>query len=230
MPEPEIVFEDARLLAASKPAGQTVIPGRGLAEEPLNAALGRRLGGRVFVVHRLDRDASGLVVFAKDAAAHRALCGLFEGRRVSKLYLALAQGRLEGEGAVDHPLRAFGSGRCGVCLPGAGKPSLTRYRVRAAAEAASFMEVAPATGRRHQIRVHLHSLGHPLLGDPLYGKDLPVGGVERLMLHSWSLDFDLPWGRYGLCAPPGQDFLRVLDRFGLPPGELGGSNFFEAHP
>jgi len=207
-----VVYEDGRILAVDKPAGQAVIPGRGLAEEPLSLQASRALGGKAFVVHRLDRGASGLVIFAKDAATHRDLSLLFEGRRMHKLYLALVQGSLEADGAVDQPLRAFGSGRMGL---GVGKASLTRYRVLERAEQASLLEAAPETGRRHQIRVHLHSLGHPILGDPLYGQDRPVGGVGRLMLHAWRLDFELHRAHYRLCAPPGGDFLGVLGRYGL---------------
>ena len=120
-------------------------------------------------MHRLDRDASGLVLFAKDAAAHRDLCLLFEGRRIGKLYQAWVQGQVACDGAVERPLREYGSGRSGVCPPGSGKPALTRYRVRSRSAQASLLEVAPETGRRPQIRVHLHSLGHPVLGDRLYG-------------------------------------------------------------
>ncbi|MCX5794579.1 MAG: RluA family pseudouridine synthase [Elusimicrobia bacterium] len=210
-----IVYEDGRILAVDKPAGLAVIPGRGLAEEPLSLQASRAVGGKAFVVHRLDRGASGLVIFAKDAATHRDLSLLFEGGRMRKLYLALVQGRLEGGGVVDRPLRAFGSGRMGLCAKGSGKASLTRYRVLGRAEQASLLEAAPETGRRHQIRVHLHSLGHPILGDPLYGQDRPVGGVGRLMLHAWRLDFELDRASYRLCSAPGADFLGVLGRYGL---------------
>jgi tRNA pseudouridine32 synthase/23S rRNA pseudouridine746 synthase/23S rRNA pseudouridine955/2504/2580 synthase len=210
-----VVYEDGRVLAVDKPAGLAVIPGRGLAEEPLSLQAGRALGGKAFVVHRIDRGASGLVLFAKDAATHRDLSLLFEGRRIHKLYLALIQGRLAADGAVDRPLRAFGSGRMGLCPAGAGKAALTRYLVLGRAEQASLLQVEPETGRRHQIRAHLHSLGHPILGDPLYGRDRPVGGVGRLMLHAWRLDFELHQACYRLCAPPGTDFLGVLGRYGL---------------
>jgi RluA family pseudouridine synthase len=212
---PQVIHEDASLLAVAKPAGQAVIPGRGLGEEPLSLQASRRLGGKAFIVHRIDRDASGLVIFAKDAAAHRELCALFEGRLMSKAYLALVQGRVDVDGTVDRPIREFGSGRSGACPAGAGKESVTSYRVRARGEPASLLEVEPETGRRHQIRVHLYSAGHPLMGDRLYGKDRPVGGVERLMLHAWKLEFDFRGQPYRLCCPPEDDFLQVLGRYGL---------------
>ncbi|HAM36887.1 MAG TPA: RluA family pseudouridine synthase [Elusimicrobia bacterium] len=223
MPQPAllVVFENHRVFAVDKPAGQAVIPGRGLPEEPLQAQVCRHLGGKAYVVHRIDRDASGLVVFAKDAATHRDLCLLFEQRQLRKLYLALAQGGVARDGCVESPLREYGSGRSGVAE--AGKASLTRYRIMSQARGAALLEVAPLTGRRHQIRVHLHSLGHPILGDRLYGKDRPVGGVERLMLHAWNLSFRMDNGHYRLWAPPGADFSRVLERFGITcpvPGPL----------
>jgi tRNA pseudouridine32 synthase / 23S rRNA pseudouridine746 synthase len=209
----EVLHEDPRLIAVNKPAGQAVIPGRGLPEEPLVEQVGRRLGAKAFVVHRLDRDASGLTLFAKDAAAHRALCQAFEARRVRKLYLALVLGRVDDGGTISQSLRAFGSGRMGA--DPRGKPCLTRYRVRACAGPASLLDVEPETGRRHQIRVHLNGAGHPILGDRLYGKDRPVGGADRLMLHAWKLEFELEGASYDLSAPPGPDFISVLVERGL---------------
>lgn len=181
-----VVYEDAEVLAVSKPAGRAVIPGRNLPEEPLAAQLSRERGERLWVVHRLDRAASGLLVLARSAAAHKRLSAAFEERRAKKTYLAVVSGRLEGRGRVDKALKEFGSGRMGAG-PG-GKPSLTEWRCLEAGARASFLEVAPVTGRRHQIRVHLYALGHPILGDPLYGAPLPVGGLPRLMLHAVALE------------------------------------------
>lgn len=181
-----VVYEDERLLAVSKAAGVPVIPGRGDVGEPLNSRLARQAGGRVYVVHRIDREASGLVLFAKDAETHRRLCSLFEARAVHKTYLAAVLGRMTGEGSIDRPLRAFGSGRMGVGA--GGKPSLTRWRAVRDLPGGTLVEAEPVTGRRHQLRVHLYSVGHPILGDPLYGKPLPVGGAPRLMLHAWRLE------------------------------------------
>lgn len=196
-----IVFEDDRLLALCKPVGQAAVPGRGNIEEPLSREAGRHTGGKLFIAHRLDRDTSGLIVFAKDAATHRELCLLFENRQVHKTYLALVQGRVEKDGVVEKPIRTFGSGRmgCGV----GGKPSLTRYRVKRRFEGATMLEVEPTTGRRHQIRVHLCAIGHPVMGDRLYGRNRPVGGAGRLMLHA--LQIEAP-GLPLLRAEPGADF------------------------
>ncbi len=110
-PGAPVVFEDAKLIAVNKPAGQATIPGRGDIGEPLNKELERRLGVKLWVVHRLDREASGLVVFAKDAETHKALCADFESRRADKTYLAAVKGVVAGEGRADAALKEFGSGR-----------------------------------------------------------------------------------------------------------------------
>lgn len=182
----KVLFEDARVLAVEKPSGTLVIPGRGDTAPTLQQLASARLGRKALVVHRLDREASGLVLFAKTAAAHAALNGAFERRETSKLYLALVAGALAGEGTVDAPLREFGSGRTGVAPD--GKPSVTLYKALGPRPGGTLVEIRLITGRRHQIRAHLASLGHPLLGDPLYGPPpRPVGGARRLMLHAWKL-------------------------------------------
>jgi tRNA pseudouridine32 synthase / 23S rRNA pseudouridine746 synthase len=203
--EPRIVFEDEQVLAADKPSGQPAIPGRGDIGEPLNLALERAGKGKLLVVHRLDRDASGVMVFAKTAAAHARLCAQFEARRAHKAYLALVDGVVERAGVVDRPLREFGSGRVGISAE--GKPSLTRYDVRGAGRRCTLLSVAPESGRRHQIRAHLYSIGHPILGDRLYGEPRPVGGAARLMLHAWKLELE---GLPPLECAPGEDFLSLL--------------------
>lgn len=168
------------------------------------------------MVHRIDRDSSGLVLFARDAEAHRLLSLQFERRQVRKRYLALAQGSLAEDGRVDSPLREFGSGRMGVAAPSGpagGKEALTRYRVLERLGAATYLEVEPVTGRRHQIRAHLASVGHPVMGDPLYGRDRPVGGAPRLMLHAFELECRGVSGEtLALRCEPPEDFLRVLEQ------------------
>lgn len=208
----ETVFEDDRLIAVSKPAGQLMIPGRGPGPGlPLRQEVEAALGRKVFVVHRLDRDASGLAVFAKDAASHRSLCLAFEGRTVKKTYLAVVVGEVKEDGVVEAPLRPFGSGRMGVGQP--GKASTTDYRVLRRLKGATLLEVQPRTGRRHQIRVHLYSIGHPILGDPLYGQERPVGGAPRLMLHALELAFsEGGFAGLSLRAEPPEDFAKTLAR------------------
>ncbi|HRY30154.1 MAG TPA: RNA pseudouridine synthase, partial [Elusimicrobiota bacterium] len=157
-----------------------------------------------------DREASGLVLFAKDAEAHRDLSLQFEERRVKKIYLAVAEGRLEKNVTVDQPLRLFGSGRVGV--DSRGKASTTVFHVKELFKNATFVEAEPLTGRRHQIRAHLYWLGHPLLGETRYGKDFPVGGTSGLMLHGHRLTFLGPDKKpLTLRAEPSDFFLRVLD-------------------
>lgn len=205
-----ILHEDERLLAVAKSAGQLVIPGRGTITGPtLQEQVAEHFGGKVYVVHRLDRGASGIVLFAKDSAAHRALCLAFETRQVRKVYAALVQGLVEKDGAVDRPIRAFGSGRMGIGA--SGKPSITRYRVLDRLPTVTFLEIEPETGRRHQIRVHLHSIGHPILGDPLYGKERPVGGAPRLMLHAIRLGFKLESRAFEIACDIPRDFAEVLE-------------------
>ncbi|MBI3554029.1 MAG: RNA pseudouridine synthase [Elusimicrobia bacterium] len=204
------MFENRSVIAVDKPCGQPTIPGRGEIGEPLNVEVGQRLGSKVFVVHRLDREAGGLVVFAKDAKTHRELCARFEARQVRKKYLAGVAGELSDEGVIRSPIKEFGSGRMGVG-PG-GKPSVTRYRALRSLPKGSLLDVEPVTGRRHQIRVHLYSIDHPVLGDRVYGRQRPVGGVERLLLHSLELDFGLE-GLPSLRAEPGAGFEESFSNF-----------------
>lgn len=206
-----VVFEDERLLAVDKPAGQPTIPGRGEVREALNVEWARTRGLLLFVVHRLDLEASGLVVFAKDALAHRLLCAQFEQRRAEKAYLAAVSGTLTGDGVCDSPLKEFGSGR--VAPAPDGKPSLTRWRAVRALRGATLLRVAPETGRRHQIRAHLCGMGHAILGDPRYGPvPRPVGGAPRLLLHALSLRVSVE-KTYELETPPGADFETALSAF-----------------
>lgn len=206
----KVAFEDARLLVLDKPAGQLVIPGRdGRREGTLQAEAEAHAGGKVFVVHRIDGEASGLVLFAKDAEAHRLLCAQFAKRQVRKLYRALVLGVFEKDELLKAPIKEFGSGRMGVHPE--GKPAQTTLRVLHRYPAATLLEAEPHTGRRHQLRVHLYHAGHPILGDPLYGKERPVGGAPRLMLHAFKAEFRHPDGRpMALEAPWGPDFEEVL--------------------
>jgi len=210
----DLVYEDAHFLAVSKPSGQVVIPARGdLPGEPLLQELEKLKGEKLYVVHRLDRGASGILLFARTAKAHRFLSIQFENHDVKKTYSVLAQGVVNTGGHIEQPLRAFGSGRMGIHPQ--GKLSSTDYQVREKLKESTLLDVMPTTGRRHQIRVHLFSIGHPVMGDPLYGKDRPVGGVSRLMLHATSLEFRHPSGRsLTLRADLPTDFSDILKAFG----------------
>jgi len=207
-----VVHEDERLIAVSKPAGQLVIPGRGETDvRPLCQQVEARAGQRVFVVHRLDRDASGLVVFAKDAATHRSLSLSFEKRDVRKTYWVVVKGQMTEGGRIDKPLHAFGSGRMGI--DSRGKPSLTEYRIKRNFLNSTWLEVEPHTGRRHQIRVHFYSLGHPVLGDVYYGLERPVEGVSRLMLHARGLVLPMEGSSpLEISTEPPEDFMQIIEK------------------
>lgn len=209
---PEILHLDEDFIIACKPAGMLTIPARGtLAESRSLLELLRDEHGEVFTVHRLDREVSGAAVFARSRKAHAWLCGQFERREVSKLYLAAAHGRVEDcEGEIDKPVQEYGSGRMGVGFD--GKPSVTCYKVLGRLKTATLLEVDLKTGRRHQIRVHFYYIGHPLIGDPLYGDRELQSKYPRLMLHSWKLSFISPSGKkISAEAEPSPDFTGVLD-------------------
>ena len=226
-----IVYEDEDLIVIDKPAGMVVHPAPGNPDKTLVNALIAHCGGslsgiggerRPGIVHRLDKDTSGLLVAAKNDAAHQALAADFAARRIDRHYLAVVWGMpapREGEieGAIGrHPVDRK---RMAVVSRG-GRSALTRYRVVAALGlGASLVECRLATGRTHQIRVHLASIAHPLLGDPVYGKETaerrarlsPAGraalaGFRRQALHAASLGFRHPrtgaWLAFESPMPP----------------------------
>jgi RluA family pseudouridine synthase len=214
---PRVLFEDRELLAVDKPDGLSSIPERDLAVPSAQKLLEEARGEKLFVVHRLDKEVSGLLVFARNAAMHRTLSMAFEHRRVHKTYLAVARGLLdEDEGVVDRPLREFGSGRMGVD-DAKGKPSRTEWRVVRRLRDATLLEAHPITGRRHQLRVHFFAIGHPLLGDPRYGTREKQGtsareGVARLMLHGLAMTAELGARRVELRCEPPASFTSIVDR------------------
>ena len=211
----EIVRETPELLVVNKHSGLLTMPGRGeLAQaEHLHGLLSKKYG-EVFVTHRLDRDASGLIIFARSAAAHRYYSGLFETRAVEKKYLVAVQGAVKEERAeIDKPLKQRGSGRMSVAFD--GKASLTKYSVMDKLRGATLLEVSIVTGRRHQIRAHLYSIGHPVLGDAMYGEAAAQAKFPRLMLHSWRLRFTNMQGKTSSFeADPPADFMSVLKVLG----------------
>ncbi|MDM7914847.1 MAG: RluA family pseudouridine synthase, partial [Candidatus Eisenbacteria bacterium] len=137
------------------------------------------------IVHRLDRDTSGLLLLSLTPEAHRLLTQAFRDRSIRKRYLALVAGRIRPrQGTIDRPLARVPSGRMRVTASGSGMRAVTRYRTLASTAEASLLEVEPQTGRTHQIRVHLASIGHPVAGDPLYGEARTALGAPRLWLHA----------------------------------------------
>ncbi len=208
-PTIRVLFEDADYLAVDKPAGVVSVagPGKGGLPELLRDVF----PGKLFPVHRLDRGASGVIVLAKNAAAHRHLNGEFDRRAVRKTYLALVDGVVAGNrGRINAPLREYGSGRMGVDKK-RGKPSSTDWKVAERLEGATLVRLTPATGRRHQIRVHLYHIGHPILGDLRYGDRGRQERFPRLMLHALQVEFVLPSGdRVTVEAPVPSSFEEVL--------------------
>ena len=215
-----VLYDDGALVAVAKPAGEAVIAARGEPPEAcVQKRLERQLRRRVYVVHRIDRDASGVVVFALDAAAHRAASLAFEHRSVDKRYLAFVAGALEpAEGTLDAPLHSARKGKTRPAQPGeAGAQAAStdyalRRRFRLGERVVSLVEARPHTGRHHQIRVHLRAAGAPILFDPLYGRGLmPAGLAEapcsRLALHAERLELPATdgSGRLGIEAPLAPD-------------------------
>jgi len=187
---PEIRFQDSNLLIVNKPAGLLSVPGRGEDKQDCLSARIQQVFPDALVVHRLDMATSGLMVFARGEAMQRELSRMFREREVSKRYVALVAGVLENEiGEIDLPLIVDWPNRPRSKVDfELGKPSLTRYRLLDIEDGDSRLELEPITGRTHQLRLHLASIGHPIIGDTLYeGRS-----AERLMLHATRLAFNHP--------------------------------------
>jgi 23S rRNA pseudouridine1911/1915/1917 synthase len=225
----EVRYEDDRLLVVAKPAGLVVHPGPGHPTGTLvNALLGRpgtSLSGgggaadRPGIVHRLDKDTSGLLLVAKDDATHQALARDLAAHRVERHYLALVQGRLPaGTGTVDAPVGRHPRDRKRMAVvPAGGRHAVTHWRVLGTFPAVQLTEATLETGRTHQVRVHLASLRHPLVGDRTYGADPTLAnrlGVPRPFLHAWRLAFTHPADgtRVDLTEPLPPDLQSPLDR------------------
>ena len=208
-----VLFENAEFLAVDKPEGLSSIPERDLAVPSLVRALEAERGQKLFVVHRLDKEASGVILFAKDAAAHKRLNDLFAGRQVRKTYLLLVHDIVSGElGRISKPIRQFGSGRMGID-EARGKESISEFRVQERFSRFTLLEAHPLTGRRHQLRVHLYSAGHPVVGDRLYGERSIQQQFPRLMLHAHRLELpDRANGPLTIESPIPSSFQEMLDQ------------------
>jgi len=190
-----IVFEDESLLVVNKPAGLVVHPGAGNPSGTLvNALLGRDISGgddplRPGVVHRLDRDTSGLMVLAKGEPAYSRLVQMMAARRVGRVYRAVVVGEgLPETGTIDSPVGRDPDNPT-LMAAGVGRPAITHFEVLAETAGHAMLRVRLETGRTHQIRVHLSAIDHPVYADPLYGA--PVSG-RRLWLHAERLTFEHP--------------------------------------
>jgi tRNA pseudouridine32 synthase/23S rRNA pseudouridine746 synthase len=205
------LFEDADVLVVNKPQGLASIPERDTTQESLLSQLSAARPTKLYAVHRLDKEVSGVIIFAKNAATHKFLNEQFSHHTVRKTYRAVVHGVMAQEsGTINKSLRQFGSGRMGVDSK-RGKESVTTFHVLKRFNAHTLAEVHPVTGRRHQIRVHLYSFGHAIVGDPLYGEKAIQSYFPRLMLHAQRVEFRLPSGNeITIEAPVPESFTKVL--------------------
>jgi tRNA pseudouridine32 synthase / 23S rRNA pseudouridine746 synthase len=193
---PSLIYADDALVAVDKPAGMLSVPGRGDHKRDCAALRVAERWLDALIVHRLDMGTSGLLVFARGAAAQRTMSMAFAGRSVHKRYEAVVQGMpADDEGEIDLPLIADWPNRPRQMVDHeVGKPSLTRWRVmsRDAAAGRTRVSLEPVTGRSHQLRVHLMSIGHPIVGDELYD---PARAAEspRMLLHACELQLPHPF-------------------------------------
>jgi 23S rRNA pseudouridine1911/1915/1917 synthase len=234
----DVVYRDDDVIVIDKPAGLVTHPAPGHESGTLvNALLGLEagMGGlaaagggeRPGIVHRLDRDTSGLIIVARNDAAQLSLQAQLKARRVRKTYLALVGGMVNAQlGRIEKPIGRDPGHRMRMAVTAEGKPAVTGYRVRERFAEWTLLDLDLVTGRTHQIRVHLASIGHPVAGDPVYASGVVrrgPRGLERMFLHAWRLEFVSPGsGRLVRCeAPLPQTLETVLD--GLRAGDAGGS-------
>lgn len=216
-----VIYQDGDIIVVDKPAGLVVHPAPGhpsrtlvnalLALCPdLTAIVGTLRPG---IVHRLDKDTSGLMVVAKNDRAQRALSRQLKERQVRKTYLTLVQGVPKPrEGLIEAPIGRHPGNRKKMAVVAGGRDAVTKYRVREEIGAAyALMEVEPVTGRTHQIRVHMSAIGHPVVGDVTYGKR--SGIIGRQFLHAWRLAFAMPLGGRAVEfeSPPPPDLRDALE-------------------
>jgi len=172
--KPEIIFEDDDLVVINKPSGMLSIPDRIQSEPSLKDILIARYGN-IFTVHRLDKDTSGVILFAKNEAAHKFLSLQFENRETAKFYVGLVNGHPSPKsGVIDVPIVEHPAKNGSMITARKGKESITEYEVLEEVGAYSLVQFRILTGRTHQIRVHMKHLGHPIVCDPLYGDGKPI--------------------------------------------------------
>lgn len=204
-----IVFEDEHLIVIDKPAGLVVHPAAGNPDGTLVNALLHHCGGslsgiggvaRPGIVHRIDKDTSGLMVAAKTDRAHEGLARQFKEHSIDRRYKAIVSGRVAApEGTIDAPLGRSSANRKKIAIVANGKRAVTHYRLIRPLRESALVECRLETGRTHQVRVHMASIGHPLLGDPVYGRTKPAHrallqtlGFHRQALHAARLGFIHP--------------------------------------
>jgi 23S rRNA pseudouridine1911/1915/1917 synthase len=225
-----IVYEDEHLLVVNKPAGLVVHPGAGNAAGTLMNGLLHHVPAldeipRAGIIHRLDKNTSGLLLVAKTLTAHTALVRVLADREISRQYLAVCYGVLTGGGTVREPIARHPVDRKRMSVQQDGKPAVTHYTVKERFAAFTYVDVSLETGRTHQIRVHFAHRRHALIGDPTYGGRLalPKGASEELIqvlrqfkrqaLHATRLAFQHPANgeAIDLAVPPPEDFQRLIE-------------------
>jgi len=214
-----IVYEDEHLLVVDKGPGLVVHPARGHREATLAQLLGKSAAGgdpeRAGIVHRLDRDTSGLLIVSRSEEAHRLLQAALSERKIEREYLALVQGRPPARsGTIDAPIGRDPRVRTRMAVGGVHpRDARTHFTLERALAGASLLRLRLETGRTHQIRVHLRAIGHPVCGDPEYGTP-GVFGLERQFLHATRLAFDHPLSgeRVEVRSPLPADLARALRR------------------
>jgi tRNA pseudouridine32 synthase/23S rRNA pseudouridine746 synthase len=199
----QIIFADDSLLVVNKPNGLLAVPGKGPDKQDCLVSRLQVDFPDALTVHRLDMSTSGMMVFARGGAMQRQLSRLFSERRIEKHYVALVAGTLNpGVGEISLPIAADWENRPLRRIDTVrGKYSLTRFRLLSHIDGNSCVELQPVTGRTHQLRLHMSAIGHPILGDALYGK---VNSAPRLMLHAFSLKLVHPFSGQSLnliCNP-----------------------------
>ena len=228
----DIIFENDDFVAVNKPSGLLTIPDREQTEKSLKEYLIDKYKN-IFVVHRLDKDTSGLVVFAKNETTHKFLCKIFEDRKVEKFYLGIVIGEpVEKTGIIDAPITDHLTRKGIMTVHRSGKESQTGYEVLDANPNFSLVSFQLFTGRTHQIRVHTKEIGHPLACDPLYGDGKPVllssvkknyklskhdeeerPIINRLALHSYKLNFEDAQGiKMELSAEAPKEFRALMQQ------------------
>jgi 23S rRNA pseudouridine1911/1915/1917 synthase len=228
----DIIFEDEHFVAVNKPAGMLSIPDRTQSEVSLKDILIEKYG-HIFTVHRLDKDTSGIILFAKDETTHKYLSKAFEEKTVEKYYLGLVHGKpSQNSGSIDGAIMEHPIQKGLMTVNRKGKPSLTDYEVQESFGKYSLVKFRIHTGRTHQIRVHAKNIGHPIACDPLYGDGTPIRLssikkkynlskkeeeerpiVNRVALHSYELKFtDAAGNNFDLTAELPKDIRALIQQ------------------